>query len=357
MRTVAILLLFILVGCNQPQPDSSATKDSVSTLTIENTLPIGSNELTRYAFPEKWENLTAIDDQNPDFSIDNISPKGYDSIFYFIEKNASSFYERLVINKNIGFNANEIIQSNIKFKSGNIRLDSAYFVRTIAEEANYVIKLYKNGNKYQSLLTGENVDESYNYLLLVTTDRKDKPIDYKVIYFSNNRFEHFSRFFYIDRMLNITTKDFFIDELNTTFLNSDHVTISKMGYFSTVNAQKTTLSKSLNEDNLQPLQSLRGSYSIKTDAISNYDQTKIKLEYYLSFESDSRAILSIGAEQVQDYGCEGDYTLTQENGILHGRGICDQDDVDDFYIKKENNQLFIKSKRFLNQDWQQLTKD
>lgn len=334
----------------------SKEKKLCDTLNIEDTLPFGSIHLTKYLFPKKWENLSQIDDQSSKFNIDNISSRGYDSIYYFIEKNATLFHEGLIINKNISFNPAEKIVSEIGLKSHDIRIDSAYFVRTIAKNGNYFTKIYKNGNKYKSELIGDGIEESYNYLLLVTTDLKNKPIDYQVIYFSNNRFEHYSRFFYIDKRLNIYTKDFFTDEIDTRFLKSNKIIISETGLFSDNNDLKTNSTKSLNKNNVQETPELSGSYTITTDAISNYDHTKIKLEYYLEFESNTKSILSTGADQIQDYGCEGEYKLSNEDGILHGRGICDQDDLDDFYIKKENDQLYIKSRRFLNKDWQKLSK-
>lgn len=101
----------------------------------------------------------------------------------------------------------------------------------------------------------------------------------------------------------------------------------------------------------------KGSYEITSKAISQYDKKEIDLSYTISIKSDKSAILSIGAEQAQDYWCEGSYALTKENDILHAKGKCDQDDTDDFYLKFEDEKYFIKSKRFLNQDWQELKKE
>ncbi len=100
-----------------------------------------------------------------------------------------------------------------------------------------------------------------------------------------------------------------------------------------------------------------GLYTITAKALSNYDKTEIDLLYTISITSQESAILSIGAEHAQDYACEGKYYLTVEDNVLHGTGKCDEDDTHDFYIKLEKGKYFIKSKRFLNQDWQELTKD
>lgn len=103
-------------------------------------------------------------------------------------------------------------------------------------------------------------------------------------------------------------------------------------------------------------QNWKGEYQITTKAISNYNQKEIDLLYSISVESNKSAILSIGADQTQDYWCEGDYYLTEENGMLKATGKCDEDDVNNFYLKQENGVYYIKSKRFLNPDWQILKK-
>lgn len=100
-----------------------------------------------------------------------------------------------------------------------------------------------------------------------------------------------------------------------------------------------------------------GEYIIKTDALSNADNKKFTLRYYITINSLSDAILSIGAENPQDYTCEGDYSLQIDNNTLFASGKCDEDDINNFYIKKENNSFFIKSKRFLSKDWLELKKE
>lgn len=42
--------------------------------------------------------------------------------------------------------------------------------------------------------------------------------------------------------------------------------------------------------------------------------------------------------------------IIKENDILHTRGKCDENDLQNFYIKKENNQVYIENKRFINND-------
>ena len=81
------------------------------------------------------------------------------------------------------------------------------------------------------------------------------------------------------------------------------------------------------------------------------------MSYYINISNSNSAILSIGAKHSEDYLCEGDYKLQEKDNVLHARGKCDQDDRDDFYLKFEGGKYFIKSKRFINQDWQELKKE
>ena len=101
----------------------------------------------------------------------------------------------------------------------------------------------------------------------------------------------------------------------------------------------------------------KGSYKISTKVTSQYDNNETNVLYSITVESDQKAILSIGAEHVEDYWCEGEYRLIKEDNTLHAKGKCDQDDVDDFYLKNENKKYYIRSKRFINRDWQELKKE
>lgn len=101
----------------------------------------------------------------------------------------------------------------------------------------------------------------------------------------------------------------------------------------------------------------KGSYKITAKIISQFDNKETDVLYSITVESDQKAILSIGADNVQDYWCEGEYHLIKKDNILHAKGKCDQDDMDDFYLKNEDGKYYIKSKRFSNQDWQQLQKN
>ena len=101
---------------------------------------------------------------------------------------------------------------------------------------------------------------------------------------------------------------------------------------------------------------LIGAYKIYAPAVSNSNGEEISLGYFITIKSSTKAILSIDAKYSEDYGCEGEYRLTNNENVIHAKGKCDQDDTDDFFLKQENGKYYIKSKRFLDQDWQELNK-
>ncbi|WP_333852018.1 hypothetical protein [Epilithonimonas sp.] len=135
--------------------------------------------------------------------------------------------------------------------------------------------------------------------------------------------------------------------------NSGAILYAKI-LISDIKSGKKTTESSVKKNKIQDW---KGEYKITTKAISNYNQKEIDLLYSISVTSNESAILSIGADQTQDYWCEGDYYLIEENGVLKATGKCDENDINDFYLRQENGVYYIKSKRFLNQDWQVLKKE
>lgn len=105
-------------------------------------LPLGEKKIIEYNFPKEWNNLEEIDDTNPDFSIEKISKKGYDSIFYFIERNVDDFYNSLNYNKkqtiDVSKKEAEIL---LKLYNSSVVLDSVYYVGTISKTPNFTLKL------------------------------------------------------------------------------------------------------------------------------------------------------------------------------------------------------------------------
>ncbi|WP_394773620.1 hypothetical protein [Flavobacterium sp.] len=105
---------------------------------------------------------------------------------------------------------------------------------------------------------------------------------------------------------------------------------------------------------------LKGDYFIKTKVSSVETGDPIEVNFYFEFEIQ-QAILTIGTKNSLEAYCEGTYSITKNNEFLKlqyiGEGTCTSDeDESTFLVKKENNQFYIKSKRFINPDWQLLKK-
>ena len=164
---------------------------------------------------------------------------------------------------------------------------------------------------------------------------------------------------YLNNQGNLYIKEFEADEEKTAFVKEEHFQISKNGNVKLVSSVKQPRIKNLEEvkNNPKSLIVWKGDYEITTKAISDYNNEKFDMSYYINISNINSAILSIGAKHSEDYLCEGDYKLQEKDNVLHARGKCDQDDRDDFYLKFEGGKYFIKSKRFINQDWQELKKE
>lgn len=105
---------------------------------------------------------------------------------------------------------------------------------------------------------------------------------------------------------------------------------------------------------------LKGNYFIKTKVSSVETGEPIEITFYFSIGT-SQAILSIGTNNSLEAYCEGTYTITQNKGvsklIYNDEGTCTSDlEESSFLIKKENNQYYIKSKRFIDFEWYLLNK-
>lgn len=105
------------------------------------------------------------------------------------------------------------------------------------------------------------------------------------------------------------------------------------------------------------IKKIEGSYSITTMIKCELTKKTENVSYYISVKKNV-AIVSMSTKHTIDYYCEGEYKLIKFKNFYHAKGICsDESDESDFYIKIENGKTFIKSKRFVNKNWQELTKE
>lgn len=108
----------------------------------------------------------------------------------------------------------------------------------------------------------------------------------------------------------------------------------------------------------QEIREMKGSYFIKTKVESIETGDLMEISFYFEFQT-SGAILSIGTKNSLEAYCEGSYAVIKDKEGLKlkytGEGTCTSDEEESsFFVKKENDQYYIKSKRFINEDWQLL---
>ncbi|EJL62012.1 hypothetical protein [Flavobacterium sp. CF136] len=126
------------------------------------------------------------------------------------------------------------------------------------------------------------------------------------------------------------------------------------------NDWKTKFLNTSNRSKQKITSDLKGDYFIKTKVSSVETGDAIDVSFYFSFDV-SKAILSIGTNNSLEAYCEGSYSVSANDNVLTlkytGEGTCTSDeDESTFLIKKEDNQYYIKSKRFYDFKWQGLNK-
>lgn len=198
-------------------------------------LPFGNEDVMKYRLPKEWENLSEIDDASPDFRMENTSSKGYDSLFYFIEKKSNALYDLQTYTTATypPLKLPKAVTTDLEKLYGNsVILDSANYVGQFFKTPNYSLRLYKNGNKYSSNLTMGNEAATFNFLCLITFSNKNIPIDYRLIYYNNyDDVLSYKRLFYVDKEINIYTKDFQVEEIMTKSLGQQRHIILPTGLF------------------------------------------------------------------------------------------------------------------------------
>ena len=119
-----------------------------------------------------------------------------------------------------------------------------------------------------------------------------------------------------------------------------------------VESQKATAHKQSN---------LKGMYSIvaKVESILSGVETSIKFNFYFNNNEMNLRISTVNSE---DAYCEGKYKLIRKDNIVEAvfndENICtDNKEESNLYFKEEKAIIYVKSKRFINQDWQELKKE
>ena len=332
-----IWFFILIISCDKKLHNEVA----YSTIKSFQFTEIGRKEISEIVFPESWDIRSYSDSEAP--------PLTKEAVFFEQKLNDLDYFEstkgRLVTSK---------FYDNILFKK-NQKIDSLFILDSISnKDVSFVyIKSYKTVNgDYDFPPKIREID------LLIFSKLKFKE-KVNIYSYRDYPFAIGMRLGYLSAKGDLYLKDFEVDEEKTAFVHEEHLKISTNGNIKTISETNKFKLKNQVEipNNSINLINWKGTYEITTRGISQYDNKEINLLYTITMESNKLGILSIGADQVQDYWCEGNYIFAIENNILHGKGKCEQDDMDDFYLKSENEKFYIKSKRFLNQDWQELTKD
>ncbi|MBD3906221.1 hypothetical protein NAL32_16505 [Chryseobacterium sp. Ch-15] len=331
---MVILLATTITGCKKNYPVDEKKENQLFQFT-----EIGSKELITTKFPSQWR-IHPYESSFPISESDRINESNLNKLDYF-----DNVKGRLVKNRNyISF-----------IKEKGIRLDSTFVVDSISNKNRLFVylKTFKTieDPSYDFPPTVNQIDilifenSQFSQKLNVYT-KKSYPfaIDLKLGYFNKDG--------------NLFTKEFKTDEENTIFTKEEHFKLSNSGIITKQNSTIINENKgSIAKHKILKESDLIGAYKIYAPAISNSNGEEISLGYFITIKSPTKAVLSIDAKYSEDYGCEGEYRLTNNEKIIYAKGKCDQDNLDNFYIKYENEKYFIKSKRFLNQDWQELIKE
>lgn len=121
--------------------------------------------------------------------------------------------------------------------------------------------------------------------------------------------------------------------------------------------QKIKIPNNHNIESFTPL----GMFTIDAIVESVTSPQNIKLKFNFYFKNEYEMVLNISTEKSEEVYCEGKYKLTKSKKIIKAKfndeGICtDNAEESNFYIKNENSKIYIKTRRFANQDWQELIK-
>lgn len=190
---------------------------------------IGDKKLVECEFPEKWNVLNGINDQSPDFKIKSLN-RGYDTIMYFLGRHYNTLYNESKIDKKKEMKASffkDIIK--LKNKEDNLKIDNAYFVKTIQNLNGVKIDLYKDGGVFNKFRVSEDF-KVLNYLALVIKTEKGDIIDNKIVYYNcRNIIETDESYFYLADDLSLVIKKFYTDETNHYYKGKEKYKITNKG--------------------------------------------------------------------------------------------------------------------------------
>lgn len=203
--------------------------DKERTFTKINKKSIGDKNLVECEFPKKWSVLGETDDQNPNFKIRSLNT-GYDTIMYFLGKHYNNLYNEFKIDKKKEIKAS-FFKDIVKLKSteNNLKVDNAFFVKTIQNFNGNKFDLYRDGGAFNQYAASEDF-KVLNYLALIVKDINGKIIDNKIIYSNcRNIIETEVSYFYLADDLSLVIKKFYTDETDHYFKGKEKYKLTKKG--------------------------------------------------------------------------------------------------------------------------------
>lgn len=352
MRNIlSILIILFFIQCKKSQSSVSKNeKEFVFDYNKESTIQIENLDLFLLKDEYKLENYLI-----------SITKEEYvrDSTRYIndIKDEKSSSFDNDILQTNYG---------RVKFipytnKSSDAFVEYGYWGFSQSMNSYLMnVKLYGgektliiNGNSYQNeLIDGKPIISPNKKNALTYKDDEGISSHLSLYHINDSKIKHYTTLWSETVSLN----NVLWSQNNEMILKTKNYDSGSNLYFK-IKTEDLRSSKSKNSFSTEKNKNWLGEYRIITEAKSRADDEKVLLKYYITIDSPYTAILSIGADKSEDYWCEGDYNIENESNVLHAKGKCDEDDINDFFLKQENGKYYIKSKRFLNPDWQELTKD
>lgn len=295
------------------------------------------------------------DYQNPQIKSLEIN---YDKFTYFLKFVEDRTYLRYLVNGKL--------ISDWKQISYNFNYNSSY------EEAETKISILYNSNTDSGFLILPGYTEEYpvfnEYLFNSSEIRYSENLsttDFKCLKSAGNKFVAVQQRKNVEfRVNDCILKKEIVDNLVDSFTSADLEKISKDDIVRNNNnsspIDENLASSKISDNNIDDFIPL-GMFTINTTVESITSEKEIRLKFNFYFQNEQEMNLKISTDNYEEAYCEGKYKLVKNKNIIEVKyddeGICtDNVEESNFYIKKENSKILIKSKRFINQNWQELTK-